>query len=620
MNDASNPVHSLAVAGSALYVGNDVNNLAPFGHGITGWDGSVWTTLGSGVGPAFTSVTAIAVSGTDVYVGGNFSFANATGFTPVAVNNIARWNGTTWSALGSGTNGAVLTIAVSGTDIFAGGGFSTAGGAGASNIAKWNGSSWSALGSGTDGPVAVLTVIGNDVYAGGGFDTAGGVGAKNVAKWNGTNWSALGSGVNGVVNALAASAAGIYAGGAFTTAGGTGANFIARWNGYRWSALGSGMNSAVNALAAMGSDLYVGGTFSTAGNKHSSRVALWHQMSHAISASSGLHGAINPSGITNVVNGDDQAYTFAPNFQYHVDSLLIDGLYEGSPPGYVFGNVTGDHTIRVTFAKDSLTTVSVDITHRWNLVSVPLLVSNYSKDSLFSSSVSAAFAYQGNYVVSPTLANGSGYWLVFNNAQSLNMIGVALTADSIDVVEGWNLIGSISAPLAVTDIGSIPGGIQTSRYFGYAGIYIPRDTIEPGKGYWVKVNQAGKLILSSIPGNAPSGSRARIVTMSEVPPAPPAAPASNTEAELPSAFGLEQNYPNPFNPTTIIRYQLPVTSHVELKVFGMLGQEVGTLVDGVQAAGFKSAVWDASHLPSGVYYYRMTAGSFSSTKKTILIK
>jgi flagellar hook assembly protein FlgD len=89
---------------------------------------------------------------------------------------------------------------------------------------------------------------------------------------------------------------------------------------------------------------------------------------------------------------------------------------------------------------------------------------------------------------------------------------------------------------------------------------------------------------------------------------------------MPEEFGLEQNYPNPFNPTTVIRYDLPVDAHVELKVYNMLGQEVATLVDETQSAGFKSVVWDASRMGSGVYYFMVTAGSFSAVRKMILVK
>ena len=128
-----------------------------------------------------------------------------------------------WSALGSGINGSVYALAVSGSDLYAAGVFTTAGGVTVSNVAKWNGSSWSALGSGMAGGsvggsnVQALAVSGADLYAGGNFTTAGGVTVGNVAKWNGSSWSALGSGVSGFgaytfVSALAMSGTNLYAG------------------------------------------------------------------------------------------------------------------------------------------------------------------------------------------------------------------------------------------------------------------------------------------------------------------------------------------------------------------------------------------------------------------------
>src|SRR5205823_2053823 len=92
-----------------------------------------------------------------------------------AANHIAKWNGSIWSVLGSGVNDFVRALAVSGSDVYAGGQFVTAGGNAANYIAKWDGSSWSALGSGLDGyGVFALAVSGSDLYAGGDFFGAGG--------------------------------------------------------------------------------------------------------------------------------------------------------------------------------------------------------------------------------------------------------------------------------------------------------------------------------------------------------------------------------------------------------------------------------------------------------------
>jgi hypothetical protein len=89
---------------------------------------------------------------------------------------------------------------------------------------------------------------------------------------------------------------------------------------------------------------------------------------------------------------------------------------------------------------------------------------------------------------------------------------------------------------------------------------------------------------------------------------------------LPEDFGLSQNYPNPFNPTTTISYQLPVDAHVTLVVSDIMGREVATLVNGQEEAGYKSVTFDASHLASGIYLYRLQAGNFVESKKLMLMK
>ena len=92
------------------------------------------------------------------------------------------------------------------------------------------------------------------------------------------------------------------------------------------------------------------------------------------------------------------------------------------------------------------------------------------------------------------------------------------------------------------------------------------------------------------------------------------------ELELPKEFLLMQNYPNPFNPSTKIKYSIKTTDLVQLSVYDILGKEVASLVNENKEAGYYSIDFDASHLPSGVYFYRMQSGEFVSSKKMLLIK
>ena len=89
---------------------------------------------------------------------------------------------------------------------------------------------------------------------------------------------------------------------------------------------------------------------------------------------------------------------------------------------------------------------------------------------------------------------------------------------------------------------------------------------------------------------------------------------------LPSSYSLSQNHPNPFNPSTELEYRVPAYGQVTLKVFDILGHEIASLVDDMRAPGTYRVSWDASGMPSGVYFYRMTAGSFVSTRKMVLLQ
>lgn len=220
--------------------------------GTTTWE----PLLGSGIDG---TVNAVLADGAETIVGGRF--VQISGMT---VNGIARGHSGAWLTLGGGVTGPgvnsvnALTRLPNG-DLIAGGAFRFAGGLAANNIARWNGSSWSSLGSGTSGPVSALAVLPNgDLVAAGQFLNAGGGLVNHIARWNGSSWTSVGVGCNSQVLALAVTATGdLVAGGAFTNQG----NHVARWNGSTWSSMGSGLANAVWALASLpNGDVVASGT------------------------------------------------------------------------------------------------------------------------------------------------------------------------------------------------------------------------------------------------------------------------------------------------------------------------------------------------------------------------
>jgi hypothetical protein len=96
--------------------------------------------------------------------------------------------------------------------------------------------------------------------------------------------------------------------------------------------------------------------------------------------------------------------------------------------------------------------------------------------------------------------------------------------------------------------------------------------------------------------------------------------ARRPENDLPREYALHQNYPNPFNPVTQIRFDLPQASDVKLRVYDLLGREVRTLIHERLAAGEHHTAFDASALPSGIYFYRLQAGPYTGSKKLVVLK
>jgi hypothetical protein len=90
--------------------------------------------------------------------------------------------------------------------------------------------------------------------------------------------------------------------------------------------------------------------------------------------------------------------------------------------------------------------------------------------------------------------------------------------------------------------------------------------------------------------------------------------------EIPKAFSLSQNYPNPFNPSTVIKYGLPYDAMVTLEAYNILGQRVALLVNEEQKAGFHEVVFQTSALGSGVYFYRLSSGGFTETRKMLIVR
>jgi hypothetical protein len=241
-----------------------------------------------------------------------------------------------------------------------------------------------------------------------------------------------------------------------------------------------------------------GYTFTNVTVPHSIRVTFKTQQ-FAISAIAGANGSISPSGNIIVNYGSNQTFTMTPAGSYQVDSVLVDGIRVDSTTSYTFVSVMANHTIRAVFkSASSTTTINVSLAAGWNIISNPVTnpIPGDSVRQLYPTSMNAyAFEFSGGYVQRFRLANGKGYWEKFPAAIVNPITGSARASDTLNVVAGWNMVGSITCPVDTGTIVSIPAGLRSSNWFGYSSGYTPVTQIIPGRAYWVKANGAGKFVL-----------------------------------------------------------------------------------------------------------------------------
>jgi len=700
----NNYVFAITMDGSDAYIGGRFTQAGGSpANCIAKWNGSTWSTLGAGVSGTLgneylyydATVFAIRIFSNNIYAGGYFTTAGST-----PANNIAMWNGSAWSALGTGVQGErydmdfgdfeyayVRAIAYAGNDILVGGWFTDAGGVSVERIAKWNGSTWSAMDSGFFGiipegtshinsRVFAIWAWASTTYAGGDFDlTSGNIWLDHIAKWSGTQWQPMGLGVNHTnnyeerhwfdepddrevfVRAVAKVASAVYIGGMFDRVGGVKVNNIARWSGTSWSALDQGIDGTVYEIAYDGTGLvYVGGKFENLGDGTTvvNHIAAWNGSSW-----SALDGGVSGYGWSNKGGEDPQvrAICILGNDVYVGGFFTSPGnsiaKWDGAAwtdIGGVWPEIEDIHTwafipwvsdlaiqgtdVIVGGAFDTIGSVSgihaLGVA-KWNGTAWSAIgngvIRPYGSGQVYAIAVDGSTIYAGGrlykLVSSVTIAyytaewdgtqwtqlssdvNGTVYDLAVHNGD-LYACGTFTTAGAVSASRiarwdgtNWSTLGS-----GITDQVYVPS-IWTDPT-AYAMSFSGDDLYVGGQFYRA--------------GGKPTYNFSKYYVDPST-----AIPVEHAGGEIPDQFLLSQNYPNPFNPETTIRYQLAEPSVVSIKIFNALGQEIVSLVDEKKPAGYFTTAWngcDKQGRPaaSGIYLYQILTEQFTQNRKMLLLR
>lgn len=620
-NGSASGYNSLVISGNNIFAATDVGIYRSTDAGVN------WSLVNSGL-PQYTQISAIAIAGNNIFAGGSKGVYLSTN------------NGSNWSSANNGLpNKWVKTIVIKGDDLFIG---STGG----IYYSSDNGTNWYVRNSGlTDSSIVELCIKDDDLLAG---TWNGGIYYSNN---QGLTWTYKG------LTGLYIHGIGICQNNIITSTYPAGV-FISTDNGSTWSSINNGlMNHSVFSLAINGDSVYIG-------NEEGVHLSLnndfnWSPLNNGFMQS--VLTSISPMGeilyagtywgglYSSADNGLNWDRIIPQSFSINISYMTINGT-----------NIFCAWGQTVYFSSNNGET--------WNIINNGLPTNFHNINSIFSI-FSSVFIGSGTEGIYQTTNNGLN-WYPRNNGivwpyPSINSFafdgyrifvgssrGVYL---SLNYGTTWTLMNTgltntdvLSVAFIGEDIiaGTAGGGVHISTDYGSSwspvnngltGMRVNSLTVSNNK-ISALIN-TDKIYFSSNNGSSWSlvgdgsiddfltnlwsinefiyvGSHEGVLwrrLLSEI-------TGVELEKTVPNNYQLYQNYPNPFNPTTKIKYSIPQTSFVTLKVYDILGRGVTTLVNEEKPVGNYEVEFSSNALANGIYFYRLQTGNFVETKKMILLK
>lgn len=597
--------------------------------GIVWWNGTQWIALNN---DADCEIYALAVWNGDLIAGGKFNTIGG-----VSAKNIARYRNGNWEPMANGLNNEVNALTVHDGKLIAGGKFTFSGFTMTLRVAAFSnlsGGIWTQVGQGFFNDVNALTVRNNKLHAGGNF-------FGHIAELNGNDWKIAGDGLSDDVYALTVHNNRVIAGGKFS-------GRIAQLVGDDWDVIGSGVSAEVYSLLSLGNELIVGGDFIRAGNvlsgKYVNRIVSWTG-SQWKPLSSGMSGTVQALFYSNqnlyaggnfYSAGGDTAYNFSSwktvPFRTISGKVRFSDNNEGVPGGKVYACKLDIYTKKLIYLDSSdIGDISLD-SGQYSLNSVPFgegdIILTFPDDEDDSPDGSIP-------TFLPTYYPGTIKWI---NATKLpvnsNLSNINISVER--VLRDIDYSGDEGTLSGVADLNYTPEGYPASGDFYFKagtivnmtkdGAHFDYGVSGEDEKFRIEDLPYGNYVITSDRVGYESFTASVIIfpgvntinfsidTISIV------TSISGNQSVLPDNFTLQQNYPNPFNPSTTIRFSIPKSTIVKLRIYDMLGREVYSLIDGNMTAGNYEAKWNASSFPSGVYYYSLEADGFTQTNKMVLVK